>query len=359
MMTGLKWGTPEAFYLLVVLVLWVVFSLSNDLYFQKKLQKIFGPKVLPWLTSSISFQRRKIKIILLFLSQLFFILALARPQVGQSEQEIKSEGIELMILADVSESMLAEDVKPSRLEQMKIELSKLIDLMPGNKTGLIAFAGSAALMSPLTTDPGGLKMYIESLDTYAVSTQGTAVELALNYALEAFEKGGVTQSQDLKTTRVIILASDGEDHEQGALEAAKKLAEQGVQIITLAYGTERGATIPTRDPFGNLRGPKKDNSGQIIMTQVKGDFLKSIANTASESGSGHFYFADVDGSHLRQIAKDIDQFDKAQFASSTLTQYDEKYTYPLVVGLVFLILALVLSDRKSVEPIWKGRYEYE
>ena len=160
MMTGLKWGTPEAFYLLVVLVLWVVFSLSNDLYFQKKLQKIFGPKVLPWLTSSISFQRRKIKIILLFLAQLFFILALARPQVGQSEQEIKSEGIELMILADVSESMLAEDVKPSRLEQMKIELSKLIDLMPGNKTGLIAFAGSAALMSPLTTDPGGLKMYI-------------------------------------------------------------------------------------------------------------------------------------------------------------------------------------------------------
>lgn len=358
-MNGLKWGSPEVFYLFIVLALWLIFSFSTAKFSQKKLQKIFGPKVLPWLTSSVSFERRRIKVLLLFIAQSFFIIALARPQIGQSEQEIKSEGIELMILADVSESMLAEDVKPSRLEQMKIELAKLIDLMPGNKTGLIAFAGSAALMSPLTTDPGGLKMYIQSLDTYAVSTQGTSVDLALNYALEAFEKGGVTQSQDLKTTRVIILASDGEDHEEGALESAKKLAEQGVQIITLAYGTERGGTIPTRDPFGNLRGPKKDNSGQIIMTQVKGDFLKKIADTASKNGSGHFYFADVDGSHLRQIVKDIDQYDKAQFASSTLTQYDEKFTYPLAVGLIFLFISVFISDRKSVEPLWKGRYEYE
>ena len=358
-MSGLKWGSPEVFYLFIVLAVWLIFSFWIAKFSQKKLQKIFGPKVLPWLTSSVSFERRRIKLILLFFAQSFFIIALARPQIGQSEQEIKSEGIELMILADVSESMLAEDVKPSRLEQMKIELAKLIDLMPGNKTGLIAFAGSAALMSPLTTDPGGLKMYIQSLDTYAVSTQGTSVDLALNYALEAFEKGGVTQSQDLKTTRVIILASDGEDHEEGALESAKKLAEQGVQIITLAYGTERGGTIPTRDPFGNLRGPKKDNSGQIIMTQVKGDFLKKIADTASKNGSGHFYFADVGGSHLRQIVKDIDQYDKAQFASSTLTQYDEKFTYPLAVGLVLLLLSIFISDRKSVEPLWKGRYEYE
>lgn len=358
-MSGLKWGSPEVFYLFIVLAVWLIFSFSIANFSQKKLQKIFGLKVLPWLTSSVSFERRRIKLILLFIAQSFFIIALARPQIGQSEQEIKSEGIELMILADVSESMLAEDVKPSRLEQMKIELAKLIDLMPGNKTGLIAFAGSAALMSPLTTDPGGLKMYIQSLDTYAVSTQGTSVDLALNYALEAFEKGGVTQSQDLKMTRVIILASDGEDHEEGALESAKKLAEQGVQIITLAYGTERGGTIPTRDPFGNLRGPKKDNSGQIIMTQVKGDFLKKIADTTSKNSSGHFYFADVDGSHLRQIVKDIDQYDKAQFASSTLTQYDEKFTYPLAVGLVLLLLSIFISDRKSVEPLWKGRYEYE
>lgn len=358
-MSGLKWGSPEVFYLFIGLLAWLAFSFSVTQLSQKKLQNIFGPKVLPWLTSSVSYERRRIKIIILFIAQSFFIIALARPQIGQSEQEIKSEGIELMILADVSESMLAEDVKPSRLEQMKIELEKLIDLMPGNKTGLIAFAGSAALMSPLTTDPGGLKMYIQSLDTYAVSTQGTSVDLALNYALEAFEKGGVTQSQDLKTTRVIILASDGEDHEEGALESAKKLAEQGVQIITLAYGTERGGTIPTRDPFGNLRGPKKDNSGQIIMTQVKGDFLKKVADIASKNGSGHFYFADVDGSHLRQIVKDIDQYDKAQFASSTLTQYDEKFTYPLSLGFIFLLISFFISDRKSVEPLWKGRYEYE
>lgn len=351
--TVLKWGQVEAFYLLFVLAglsaVYFYFEFKN----KNKLNQFFGSKVALWLAQSVSPTRRRLQFGLQVLGLFFIIAALARPQMGQSEQEVKSEGVELMILADVSDSMLAEDIKPSRLQQMKVELSKLIDLMPGNKTGLIAFAGSSALMSPLTTDPGALKMYIDSLDTNSVSSQGTNFEIALSYAKEAFEKGGVTQDQTLKTTRVVLVVSDGEDQEQGALEAAEKLSKDGFHIITVAYGTEKGGTIPARDRYGNLTGMRKDGSGQTIITQVKGEFLKSLA----EKGQGHFYFSNFGGDHLRKIADDINQYEKAEFASAVTTQYDEKFTIPLALGLLILLLSLLISDRHSQVKEWKGQYE--
>lgn len=351
--TVLKWGNVEAFSLLLVILLLSVIYFIFEFKNKNKLNRYFGHKVVLWLSQSVSPARRRLQFGLQMLGLCLLVVALARPQMGQSEQEVKSEGVELMILADVSDSMLAEDIKPSRLQQMRIELSKLIDLMPGNKTGLIAFAGSSALMSPLTTDPSALKMYIDSLDTNSVSSQGTNIEIALSYAKEAFEKGGVTQDQTLKTTRVLLVVSDGEDQEPGALEAAEKLAKDGFHIISVAYGTEKGSTIPARDRYGNLTGMRKDSSGQTIITQVKGDFLKSLA----EKGQGHFYFSNFGGDHLRKIADDIDHYEKAEFASAITTQYDEKFTFPLGLGLLILFFSLLISDRHSQLKEWKGHYE--
>jgi Ca-activated chloride channel homolog len=353
-MSVLRWGNPSAFSFLILLALWVIIYFYFEKSADKKLNDTFGKKVVPWLKASVSLSKRRFQLVLQLVAGLFVILALARPQMGQSEQEVKSEGVELMIVADVSDSMLAEDVKPSRLEQMKIDLTKLMDLMPGNKTGLIAFAGSAALLSPLTSDPSALKLYISSLDTYAVSTQGTAFEPALSFAKEAFEKGGVTQSQDLKTTRVILVVSDGEDQEEGALEAAKELAKEGVKIITIAYGTEKGGTIPTRDPYGNLTGAKKDKDGNTIITTVKGEFLKSLA----QSGDGSFYFSSFDGSHLKQVVNDISLYEKSLFDSSMVVQYDEKFAWPLSLGIILLLVSLLVTDRRNEPQMWKGRYEY-
>lgn len=353
-MSVLRWGNPSAFNFFILLLVWVLLYFYFEKKSEKKLKQTFGAKVVPWLTVNVSLSKRRLQLFLQVLAGFCLIVALARPQMGQSEQEIKSEGVELMILADVSDSMLAEDVRPSRLEQMKIDLAKLMDLMPGNKTGLVAFAGSAALMSPLTSDPGALKLYISSLDTYSVSTQGTAFEPALSFAKEAFEKGGVTQSQDLKTTRVILIVSDGEDQEEGALEAAKELAKDGVKIITIAYGTEKGAAIPSRDPFGNLTGSKKNNKGEVIITQVKGEFLKSIA----QAGNGSFYFASFGGEHLKQIVEDISHYEKSLFDSSMVVQYDEKFTYPLILGFIILLVSLFINDRRREPIMWKGRYEY-
>jgi len=348
-----RWGDPSAFNWLFLIVGIVAAYFFFEKRAMNKLNSSFGQKVASYLSQSVSLPRRRLILALQMLGLFFVIVALARPQAGESQQEIKSEGVELMILADVSESMLAEDVRPSRLAQMKIELSKWLELTPGNKTGLIAFAGSAALLSPLTSDPNALRMYIDSLDTTSVSSQGTNFETALSFAKEAFEKGGVTQDQSSRTTRVILVVSDGEDHEPGALEVAKKLAQEGVRIFTVAYGTEKGGTIPSRDPMGQMTGYKKDKSGQTIITSVKGDFLKSLA----EAGQGEFHFAIFNGDHLRKLADQISQLEKTQFQTNMTTQYNEMFGYPLALGLLFLIISLFISDYKKPTEEWKGRYE--
>ncbi len=348
-----KFGQVTSFYWLVPVAFIVLAFFFFEKSSLKKLNQAFGEKVAAYLSQNVSNQKRRLILFLQVFGLFFIILALARPQAGESQQEVKSEGVELLILADVSESMNSEDVKPSRLAQMKIELSKLLELMPGNKTGLIAFAGSSALLSPLTSDPNALRMYIESLDIHSVSNQGTNFETALSYAKEAFEKGGVTQDQQSRTTRAILIVSDGEDHEPGALEVAKKLAQEGIRIFTIAYGTEKGGAIPTRDQLGNMTGYKKDQAGQTILTQVKGDFLRSLA----EAGQGQFYFAVFNGDHLRKLTDDLGQLEKTQFQTSMSTQYDEKFTGPLFLGIIFLFVSLLLNDAKKMTNKWKGRYE--
>lgn len=340
-MSELRWVSFDAvWYLLGILILvlfYFVFKNQN----KKKLNKAFGEKIIPWLTRSVSDSALLFKLVLQSIALFFVVMALMRPQAGQSQQEIKSEGVELMILADVSDSMLAEDIKPSRLDIMKIELERLVDMMPGNKMGLIAFAGSSALMSPLTSDPSALKMYIQALDTNSVSSQGTNFQLALEHAQEAFEKGGVTQDQNSKATRVVLIMSDGEDHESKAIDEAKKMAEKGVFIITVAYGTEKGGTIPARDQMGNLLGTRKGKDGQPIITQVKGDFLKTLA----QESKGQFFVARYGGDHLQDIVRGVDQYEKAQFATSMNIQYDEKFQIPLTIAIVFIFLSFLFSAR--------------
>lgn len=349
----LRWGNASAFWWLLVIFLFAGLFFFSEKFFLKKYKLKLGSKIFPFLSQAVSRPLRNLQVFLQVVGLVFIVVALARPQVGASQQEVKSEGIELMILADVSESMRAEDVKPSRLVQMRVELSKLLDLMPGNKVGIIAFAGSSSLLCPLTTDPNALKMYIDSLDTNSVSTQGTNFEMALDYAKDAFEKGGVTQDNNTRTTRVILIVSDGEDQEKGALEAAKKLSDNGIKIYAMAYGTEKGAAIPTRDAMGNMTGYKKDSNGQIVQTTVKGDFLKTLATI----GGGHFYFASFGGDHLHQFVSDVAELEKTQFQSNHIIQYDEKFTLPLLIGFLLILISLFLSDRRRSTNPWRGRYE--
>lgn len=333
----------------VILVLGFIFDRRS----RKRLEAAIGSRLYPFLSSSVSKRKRGLKTIMQVAAVFFFVVALARPQMGQSKQEVKSEGVEIIFAVDVSDSMMAEDVKPSRLAQAKAELSRLVDLMPGNKIGILAFAGSAALLSPITNDPGAIKMYLDSLETNSVSTQGTSFQAALETAKEAFDRGGVSTDDTSKVTRVILMASDGEDHEPGAIEAAKKLTDEGVRIFTVAYGTEKGGAIPERDGMGFLKGYKKDRSGETVITTVKGDALRALA----DAGKGSFYFATFGGDQTKHLVEDISKLEKSQFDTTMAVAYEERFQIFLLIGIIIALIELVMGERRSSFKFWKGRYE--
>ncbi len=349
----LRFANPNAFLWLWCIPLLVLVVVVLEKRAQLRLKRTLGGKIAPFLSASVSPNKRRLKLALRCFAFAFFVTALARPQMGASTQEVKAQGVELVIAVDVSNSMLAEDVKPSRLEHAKAEISKLLDMLSGDKVGLVAFAGSAVLLSPLTTDISSLKMFVEGLSTESVNTQGTSFHDALDEAKTAFERGGVEGDENLKVTRVILLISDGEDQEKGALELARKLADDGTRIFSIAFGTERGGPIPMRDERGFLSGFKRDKSGQNVISQVHGDFLRELAKI----GKGSFHHATFGGMEAREVKADLDRLEKAEFASSMSTNYDERFQFPLFLGLLCAILEFLLGERRGGGRIWRGRFE--
>ena len=219
--------------------------------------------------------------------------------------------------------------------------------------GLIAFAGSAILLSPLTNDKSALKMFLESLTPESVSTQGTDFKKALNEANQALYRGGIDSGDEQKVTRVIVLASDGEETEKGGLEAAKAIAEAGARIYTLGFGTEQGGQIPVRDRNGNMVGYKKDRKGQPVTSRFTGEALKALA----ESGQGEYMQVSFGGDAVKHLRDSIDRLQKAQYESLEVSHYDEHYQIFLFFGLIFALLEIFMGERKSEGRIWRGRFE--
>lgn len=353
-MTSWRWSDPLYLSWLVLVPIFYFVALYLGRIKMKKIRTAFGEKMLPFLLSGYSMRTHQIKLILCALALIPLIIALARPQFGESKENVKSLGVEMILLFDVSQSMLTEDVSPSRLEFAKHEVVRLMDQVPGSKIGLVAFAGSAALISPITTDSSALKMFIESLTTEAISTQGTEFKMALEQAEDAFARGGQGDSDpNAKVTRVILVVSDGEDQEPGALEVAEKLANKGIRIFSVAVGTEKGGSIPLRDGNGFLRGYKKDSSGQVIVSTSKGQILKSLA----QAGKGSFYTASFGGTYLKQLVEDINKLEKTEFDSQTLMTFQERYQGFLLVGLIILMIEMLLSIYRTKGGEWKGRFQ--
>ncbi len=340
----------QFFWLIPLLVGLTWFLIRSQ---RAKIKKQIGERLIPFLTASVSGSRRWWKVLLEVLVLVAFVFALARPQSGESKKKVKSEGVEIMLLVDVSRSMLAEDTRPSRLELAKKELSRFLDMMEGDRVGLIAFAGSAVLLSPLTNDKAALKMFIESLSPEAVTTQGTEFRKALDEAGSALGRGGVEETDQSVVTRVIVVASDGEDNEPGAMDAAKDLAHRGTRIFTLGFGTEKGAPIPLRDERGDLRGYKKDASGKVIVSTTQGTVLKSLAS----EGRGAFHHVTFGGNAVSTLYDEIKQLERSEFDNAEITDYDENYQWVLLLGLLVAGMEIFLRERRKTGRIWRGRFE--
>ena len=329
-----------------------IFFLTEQMH-RRRLSKNFDPAVIGMVAGTLATKKRILRQICLWLGLILAVLAWARPQAGKGQSQIKSRGIELVVALDVSNSMLTEDIRPSRLEVAKAELSRLFDLLPGDKVGLVAFAGSATLISPLTNDKSALKMFMESISPQSVESQGTSFQRALNEATGAFERGGVDSDEKTRVTRAVLVFSDGEDNEKGALEEARKLADNGVRIFTVAIGTENGGPIPNRDERGYLTGYKRDKSGKNILSTVHGDFLKEMA----EIGKGGFYHLDFSGGQSKLIRADLDKLSKTEFQNDMITNYDEKFFYFLAPAIILLFVFLGLNERLAAGRLWRGRFE--
>lgn len=349
-----RFQNPESFQLLWLILVIVVATLVVRKRQTARLLSGLGARMAPILTASVSVQRRNLKLILQLIVFALMIVALARPQQGAGKTEVKSRGVEIIFAVDVSNSMLAEDYKPNRLEHAKRELNRLLDRLSGDKVGIIAFAGSAVLVSPLTTDYSAVRLFIESLSPDSVSTQGTNFRKVIEEAKDAFRRGGLGEDDGVRTTRVLLIATDGEDHEEAALKTADKVSEKGgLRIFTLGFGTRKGAPIPVRDERGNLTGYKKDRSGQIILSQTNEEELSQLA----KFGRGSYTHASVTGDEIQVIKADLDKLEKSDFESQMMTTYNEKYQPFLVAALLLGLLELALGERRKNATLWKGRFE--
>lgn len=348
------WRFEASKYLVLLLMCPLFFALF--LFYVARWKRItertFGARVVPYLVQNYSVAKASWKMAFFCLALGLMVIALARPQSAKGQSEVKSEGVELMVLVDVSRSMLAEDVRPSRLAHAKKEVMNLLDSLSGDKVGLIAFAGSSVLLSPLTADKSALKMFVEGLSPDSVETQGTEIGRALNEAKEAFLRGGVEAGEASRVTKVVILISDGEDHEKGAEATAKELAEQGIRVFTMAFGTEAGSKVAIRDPSGQLRDYLKDKSGQPVVSKVNGEFLRTL----SQIGQGSFYHVTFGGDQMKSLKEDIDLLEKSEFDTMTATSFQEHFQIFLGLALAFALLELALGNRKKISTVWKGRF---
>ena len=350
----LRFAEPHYLKLIWLVVAFAIGFIFYDNARLKSFQKAFGRKLGPFLTHSVSVSKRRWKIVFQALALTCFLVALARPQLGASQTEIKQHGIEMIIALDVSNSMLAEDAKPSRLEHAKKEMSQFLDKLSGDKVGIIAFAGSAALIAPLTSDYSALKMFLEALNTESISTQGTNFRAVIETATKAFERGGLEGELGSKPTRVLLFASDGEDNNDKSLSAViNKATEAGIRIFGIGFGTARGAEIPIRDVRGNLLDYKKDQSGKTVISVPDEEFLAKIA----QQGQGKYYHATFEETELHALVQELGRLQKADFQSSVSVAYDEKFQIPLLLALFFAMMDILVGNRRKANQFWRGRFE--
>ncbi len=325
-------------YLLLLLIVPLLF-VAYALYLRarrKRLARFGSPELVSQLMPDASTGKGWLKISLLAAAWFFFVIGLARPQLGARLKEHQSQGVEVMVALDVSNSMLAEDYSPNRLERSKLAISRLVDKLQGDRIGLVVFAGEAFVQLPITADYVSAKVFLKSIDTESVPIQGTALSEALMASARSFS----TQSE---RSRAIILISDGEDHEGEAIEAARAIAEQGIRIYCIGVGSPQGKPIPKN---GSLL---KDASGEIVVTRLNEEILQEIAG----AGNGKYVRAGAAEFGLNPIIDDIRTLDKEQFNSVVFEDFDEQFMYFFAIALFFLILELLVPDTKARRHLFK------
>lgn len=325
-----KFAYIENLYILIVIPLLIALFIYIAKQHKKRLSLFGDLELLKPLMSEASWGRIRIKYVLMLAAVALIIVALARPQVGSKLKEIKKEGVEIMLAVDISNSMLAEDFKPSRLERTKFAINQLVDKLQSDRVGLVVFAANAYVQLPITSDVVSAKNFVEQVSPNLVSAQGTSLAAALTTAQRSF-------SSESEGSRVVILISDGENHEQDPISVAKQLAEQGTVIYTVGIGTPEGAPI-TID--GEMI---KDDEGNIVVSKLDETTLKEIALASG----GMYIRANNKSLGLDEIIKQIRSMEQKDFNSMEFDEYNEHFYILLLMALLFLVIEFVTLERKN------------
>lgn len=330
-----RFAQPVYFYgLLMIPVFIILFWLM--IAWRKKALKRFGEShLISKLMPDVSRIKPYLKFILLLLAYSLIIVGLANPQIGSKLETIQRKGIDIVIAVDVSNSMLAEDIKPNRIQRARQSISKLVDDLKNDRIGIVVFAGNAYTQLPITTDYSAAKLFLSTINTDIVPNQGTAIAEAIDLSIDSFSEND--------HEKAIIIITDGEDHEGDAIEAAKKALDLGIRVYTIGMGLPEGAPIPVYDKYGNQQGFKKDLSNNTVITKLNEDMLQQIA----AAGGGKYVRANNTQAGLGLIFDEINKLEKTEFESRVFSDYEDRFQYLIGLALLLMLIDFIILERRG------------
>jgi Ca-activated chloride channel family protein len=330
-----RFAHPEYLSALYIIPILLVLFWYLGINRKRLLDKFASRQLQPVIIPSYSRPKSWIKFGTILLALTLLIFAAANPQIGTKMEEVKQTGIDVFILLDVSQSMNAQDIKPSRLEKAKYQISNLIRRLQGDRIGLIIFSGAAYVQIPLTTDYSAAGLFLNAVDVNSVPQPGTAIGPAISLATESFNYKTPTQ-------KVIIVITDGEDHEGDVVEAVNNAVSKDIKVYTIGLGSQNGTPIPVFQN-GQQAGFKKDKEGNTVLTKLDETTLKQIAST----GKGKYFRGSNYEDELDLIYRDLAKLDKTEFGVKKVTNYEDRFYYFLAPAILLLILEFFISEKKS------------
>ncbi|MFD2100007.1 VWA domain-containing protein [Flagellimonas iocasae] len=324
------------FYLLGIIPVMVLAFFFLQLWKKRTQRQFADTNLLKRLAPNRSSFKSALKLIFLLAGLSFLILGLVNPKIGTKLETVKREGVDIVFAVDVSKSMLAEDIAPNRLEKAKRLVSEIINQLASDRIGIIAYAGQAYPQLPITTDYGAAKMFLQGMNTDMLSSQGTAIDAAIDLASTYYDDSE-------QTNRVLFIISDGEDHsEDNTVKSVDNATQNGIRLFTIGVGKAKGAPIPLKRN-GVVESLKKDNQGEVVITKLNEVILSQIA----DRGNGEY----IDGSNTEQAVERIkellNQMDKTEFEAKQFAEYKDQFQWFLAAGFLFLFLDIFLMDRKT------------
>lgn len=326
-----RFENPAFLYLLIIIPVIIVIRFLEIRKRKLKLKKFGDLSLLKQLMPDVSSSRKSLKFWLMVAALALLIVMLARPQMGTKISQEKRKGIEVIISLDISNSMKAEDVVPSRLDKSKMLVENMVDNFTNDKVGLVVFAGDAFIQLPITSDYVSAKMFLQNTDPSLIATQGTDLAGAIELSSKSF-------TQQDKVGRAILIITDGEDHEGGAIEAAEKARKNGIRVFVLGVGSTKGSPVPD----GN-GGYMKDNSGQEVISALNEEMCKQVA----QAGGGAYIHVDNTSLAQRQLNDELTKLQKGDISSVVYSEYDEQFQAVGILVLILLIIEMLILERKN------------